>query len=47
MAWRVSCAVLWATAMFDRPTAKVITTSAKNDEQGRALLEAFAFPFRK
>jgi large subunit ribosomal protein L5 len=24
-----------------------ITTSAKNDEQGRALLEAFAFPFRK
>ncbi|MDH3914572.1 MAG: 50S ribosomal protein L5 [Chromatiales bacterium] len=24
-----------------------ITTSAKNDEQGRALLEAFDFPFRK
>ena len=24
-----------------------ITTSAKNDEEGRALLEAFAFPFRK
>jgi len=24
-----------------------ITTSAKNDEEGRALLEAFNFPFRK
>lgn len=24
-----------------------ITTSAKNDEEGRALLEAFQFPFRK
>ena len=24
-----------------------ITTSAKDDEQGRALLEAFSFPFRK
>jgi len=24
-----------------------ITTSARNDEQGRALLEAFDFPFRK
>lgn len=24
----------------------VITTSAKNDEEGRALLEAFKFPFR-
>ncbi len=24
-----------------------ITTSARNDEQGRALLEAFNFPFRK
>jgi large subunit ribosomal protein L5 len=24
-----------------------ITTSAKNDEEGRALLEAFDFPFRK
>jgi large subunit ribosomal protein L5 len=24
-----------------------ITTTAKNDEQGRALLEAFDFPFRK
>jgi large subunit ribosomal protein L5 len=24
----------------------VITTSAKNDEQGRALLSAFNFPFR-
>jgi large subunit ribosomal protein L5 len=24
-----------------------ITTTAKNDEQGRALLEAFSFPFRK
>ncbi|MEJ2138195.1 MAG: 50S ribosomal protein L5 [Gammaproteobacteria bacterium] len=24
-----------------------ITTTAKNDEQGRALLEAFNFPFRK
>ena len=24
MAWRVSCAALCATAMFDRPTAKVI-----------------------
>ena len=24
-----------------------ITTSAKNDEEGRALLEAFHFPFRK
>ena len=24
-----------------------ITTNAKNDEEGRALLEAFAFPFRK
>ena len=25
----------------------VITTSAKNDEEGRALLEAFNFPFKK
>lgn len=25
----------------------IITTSAKNDEEGRALLEAFNFPFRK
>jgi large subunit ribosomal protein L5 len=24
-----------------------ITTTAKNDEEGRALLEAFEFPFRK
>jgi large subunit ribosomal protein L5 len=24
-----------------------ITTTAKNDEQGKALLEAFSFPFRK
>jgi len=24
-----------------------ITTTAKNDEQGRALLDAFSFPFRK
>jgi large subunit ribosomal protein L5 len=24
-----------------------ITTSAKNDEEGRALLQAFNFPFRK
>jgi large subunit ribosomal protein L5 len=24
-----------------------ITTTAKNDEEGRALLEAFSFPFRK
>jgi large subunit ribosomal protein L5 len=24
----------------------VITTSAKNDEQGRALLSAFNFPFK-
>jgi len=24
-----------------------ITTNAKNDEQGKALLEAFSFPFRK
>ena len=24
-----------------------ITTTAKNDEQGRALLEAFDFPFKK
>ncbi|WP_029888796.1 50S ribosomal protein L5 [Polycyclovorans algicola] len=24
-----------------------LTTSAKNDEQGRALLDAFGFPFRK
>jgi len=24
-----------------------ITTSAKNDEEGRALLEAFNFPFKK
>jgi large subunit ribosomal protein L5 len=24
-----------------------ITTTAANDEQGRALLEAFKFPFRK
>ncbi len=24
-----------------------ITTSARNDEEGRALLDAFKFPFRK
>ena len=24
-----------------------ITTTAKNDEEGKALLEAFKFPFRK
>jgi len=24
-----------------------VTTTAKNDEQGRALLDAFGFPFRK
>jgi len=24
-----------------------ITTTAANDEQGRALLQAFSFPFRK
>jgi large subunit ribosomal protein L5 len=24
-----------------------ITTSARNDKEGQALLEAFAFPFRK
>lgn len=25
----------------------VITTTAKNDEEGRALLDAFNFPFKK
>lgn len=25
----------------------IITTSAKNDDEGRALLDAFSFPFRK
>ena len=25
----------------------VITTTARNDREGRALLEAFNFPFRK
>ena len=37
MAWRVSCAVLCATAMFDRPTAKVMVAPMNSSARPAAM----------